>query len=409
MTIFTTHPTLRWSAPVAAAVLLGGGGMALHTASAATGAEDLPHRTAEQLLVDVQQARVEGLSGTVVENADLGLPALPVSGGGNGSSKLSSLISGSHTMRVWADGPERIRLSLLGTLGESDVIRNGNDVWLWSSADHSATHLTLPERGGAPRAEHVPTPTPSGPAMTPQQLADHFLSAVKPSTKVTTDNTTTVAGRSAYELVLSPRSKGSLISSVRIAIDGATHVPLRVQVLSTRATKPAFEVGFSSVDFGKPDAAQFRFNPPPGTKVEQQKLSGLTMGQSGMPGGHQSGAKPLAPLKKEIANKQGTSTGSVMSGAGPQIVGSGWTSVVKVPMSSQVLKGLSGSSGSDGSRHGGDSVSAAQFLRNLPHVNGAWGSGRLLKSNVVSALLTDSGTLYVGAVTPQVLYAAAGK
>jgi outer membrane lipoprotein-sorting protein len=404
MTIFTTHPTLRWSAPVAAAVLLGGGGMALRSASA-TGAADLQPLTAKQLLVKVQQARVEGLSGTIVENADLGLPALPISGGGSGSSKLSSLLSGSHTMRVWTDGSERIRLSLLGTLGESDVIRNGNDVWLWSSADHSATHLTLPDRGGAPGGEHMRMPAPSGMAMTPQQLATHFLSAVKPSTKVTTNNTTTVAGRSAYELVLSPRSSGSLISSVRIAVDGTTHVPLRVQVLSTKATKPAFEVAFSSVDFGKPDAAQFRFNPPPGTKVERQRLSGLTM--RGMPGGHAaSHPNPMAQLKKGAVGKHGAAT---MPGARPQIVGSGWTSVVKVPMSSQMLKGLGGSHGAKGPGPGGESISAAQFLRNLPHVNGAWGSGRLLQSNVVSALLTDSGTLYVGAVTPKVLYAAAGK
>jgi len=78
-------------------------------------------------------------------------------------------------------------------------------------------------------------------------------------------------------------------------------------------------------------------------------------------------------------------------------------------MSSQMLKGLGGSHGAKGPGPGGESISAAQFLRNLPHVNGAWGSGRLLQSNVVSALLTDSGTLYVGAVTPKVLYAAAGK
>ena len=45
----------------------------------------LPPRTAAQLLVDVQTARLDGLSGTVVQRADLGLPALPLAGLAGGS------------------------------------------------------------------------------------------------------------------------------------------------------------------------------------------------------------------------------------------------------------------------------------------------------------------------------------
>ena len=46
----------------------------------ATAERKLPTRTAEQLLVDVQQARVDGLSGTVIQRANLGIPEIP--GGG---------------------------------------------------------------------------------------------------------------------------------------------------------------------------------------------------------------------------------------------------------------------------------------------------------------------------------------
>jgi hypothetical protein len=55
----------------------------------------LPARTAAQLLVDVQQARLDGLSGTVVQKSDLGLPDLPIAGAssGAGSSNLTSLLS----------------------------------------------------------------------------------------------------------------------------------------------------------------------------------------------------------------------------------------------------------------------------------------------------------------------------
>jgi hypothetical protein len=38
-------------------------------------------------------------------------------------------------------------------------------------------------------------------------------------------------------------------------------------------------------------------------------------------------------------------------------------------------------------------------------VHGAWGSGRLLRSSLLSVLFTSQGTVLAGAVTPAVLYA----
>ena len=42
-------------------------------------------------------------------------------------------------------------------------------------------------------------------------------------------------------------------------------------------------------------------------------------------------------------------------------------------------------------------------------VHGAWGSGQLLRTSLVSVLMTDQGTTFVGAVQPSVLYAAAAQ
>jgi hypothetical protein len=50
---------------------------------------------------------------------------------------------------------------------------------------------------------------------------------------------------------------------------------------------------------------------------------------------------------------------------------------------------------------------AGQLLGLLPTVSGDWGSGRLLKTRLVSVLLTDDGRLLAGAVNPQRLYEAA--
>jgi outer membrane lipoprotein-sorting protein len=345
---------------VAAVVLLAGAGP-LVTSLTATARGTLPARTAAQLLVDVQHARVDGLSGTIVQTADLGFPALPSVGGrGGGSASFSSLVSGSHTMRLWYAGPDHVRLALLGQLGESDLVRNGSDVWSWSSADNSATHYTVPTGGES----STPTP-PTGPS-TPQQAAEAALKAIDPTTKVTTERVATVAGRDAYQLVLQPRDARSLIGSVRIAIDGATHIPTRVQVFARGATSPAFETGFTSFSTSTPDASVFGFTPPPGATVKQ-------------------GSDPMA-------HAPGHHRAS--GGGAPKVVGTGWTSVA-------ILHAGSASSGQ------GNGL--ASVLKALPTVSGSWGQGHLLQSALVSALLTDDGRLVVGAVAPKQLYAALGR
>ncbi|MGZ4493718.1 MAG: LolA family protein [Nocardioides sp.] len=369
MTVFARRPHLRWLVPLLAVLLLTAGGSALGAITAAARG-GLPHRSAAQLLVDVQKARLDGLSGTIVQNADLGLPSLP-GAGGSGSSDMTSLVSGSHTLRLWYAGPRHVRLALLGSLGESDVIRNGSDLWTWSSSTRSATHRTLPSHEGA-RPQGLAPGTP----VTPQQLADQALKAISPSTRVSTDGTAMVAGRAAYELLLQPRDTRSLVGSVRIAVDGRTHVPTRVQVFAKGAGKPAFEVGFTSFDPTAPALSVFGFNPPPGTTVKQL---------SGAPHlGHWSGGEHSGSRQHAVPP---------MGGTGPTVVGTGWTSVAVGTLPGGLLSG---------------SGTARTLLKSLPRVSGSWGSGHLLQGTLFSVLLTDNGKVVAGAVPPALLYQALG-
>src|SRR5689334_20924499 len=208
MSIFTSRPALRWGVPVVVFGAVIGGGAAARTL-AASADPSLPSRTAAQLLVDLQTARLDGGSGTVVEQADLGLPSLPGLGG-QGSSDITSLASGSHTMRVWFSGPDKARVALLGTLGEQDIITNGHDVWHWDSQKNSATHSVMSGDEKAPpsgdkkapdTARKHPAINPNELPKTPKEAANAALSAIDASTKVTTSGAARVAGRSAYELV----------------------------------------------------------------------------------------------------------------------------------------------------------------------------------------------------------------
>jgi outer membrane lipoprotein-sorting protein len=383
MSIFERNPTLRWAVPAVTAVALVGGGAAVGGLHAIADA-GLPARTAAQLLVDVQQARLDGLSGTVVQKSDLGLPDLPIAGasGGAGSSNLTSLISGTHTMRVWFAGPDNARMSLMGTLGESDVIRKGNDVWVWSSQDKTAKHFVLPAHDAADKSKAAAgMPTPTDLPTSPQDAAERALAAITPSTEVTTSGTAIVAGRSAYELVLTPKEATSLVAQVRVAIDGTEHVPLRVQVFAKSVADPVFDVAFSAVDFARPDADEFTFKPPPGTTVTEKKVATDA----------KTGNKPGVAKTKTVAPRPN-------SAAMPKVVGKGWGSVLVAKMPD--------AGASTGAAADQNVAQLMKFVALLPKVSGTWGSGHLLAGTVFSVLLTDDGRIVAGAVTPEGLYAA---
>jgi outer membrane lipoprotein-sorting protein len=375
VSVFRSRPALRWLVPSAAAVLVVGGGAAAGTI-AASADPSLPARSAAQLLVDVQTARIDGLSGTVVETADLGLPSL--SGLGDGGAAISKLVAGSNTARVWYAGEDKARVALTGTLGETDLIRNGSDVWVWQSRDNSAQHLTVP----ADAAGHGPTALPGDLPSTPQEAADAALAAIDPTTAISTTGAASVAGRDAYELVLAPKDTASLIGQVRLAIDAERHIPLRVEVYAKGANSPALRVAFQQISFSVPDAQQFAFNPPPGAKVTTQKPSDVAK----------------VPDKARRAADKAARPGGKATAADRKVVGTGWTSVLvaKLPAGDSAAKGTEG-------------AQVQGLVQALPKVTGTWGSGHLLTSSLFSALITDDGRVLIGAVAPEKLYEAAGK
>ncbi|MFU8875805.1 LolA family protein [Micromonospora sp. SL4-19] len=379
MPIFKNRAALRWLVPVTAGVAVIGGGAAVGTLAA--GADPaLPPRTAAQLLDDLRTSRLDGLSGTVVQRADLGLPPIADLAGLASGNELTSLLTGTHTLRVWYGGPERQRLALVDTLGEHDMLRNGRDVWTWNSRSNTASHRTLPAGEAA---------TPSAPA-TPADAADRALAAIDPSTAVTVGRSARVAGRDVYELVLTPRDADSLVHQVRIALDAKKHVPLRFEVLADGADKPAFEVAFTQVDFRTPDADQFRFNPRPGVTVAEEKAE-----------------KPESTGKR----LPGAAADRRPNGTDVRTVGTGWTTVVVARFDASAPAGLAdpdalrGDKGQGGPAAGADAV--AKVLGGLPKVSGDWGSGRLISGKLFSVLLTDDGRVLAGLVTPERLYQAA--
>jgi len=254
----------RWAAPAGAVAAVGLviAGSALAGAQAAP---QLPARSTAQLLaaVDARSALPSALQATVQETANLGLPALPGSSTADPLSGLS-LLSGTHSFRIWYDGPTRVRIAIPVPLGEADLRRDGRDVWIWDSRTSQATHIVLP--AGSDTGPAQETPVPSAP--TPQQVARQILAAVGTTTTVGLQSNVTIAGQAAYQLSLAPKDTRSLIGQVRIAIDAEYWLPLQVQIFARGASSPAFSVGYTSLSFTRPDSSNFPFTPPPGAKVK---------------------------------------------------------------------------------------------------------------------------------------------
>ncbi|MFV2084439.1 LolA family protein [Micromonospora sp. LOL_021] len=401
MSVFTSRPAMRWLVPTASAAVLVGGGVAVG-ALAASADPVLPPRSAEQLLVDLQTAEVDGMSGTVVHRAELGLPAaLNLAGQIGAGNGLGSLINGTQTLRVWYAGPDQARLAMVRTLGETDVIRNGRDVWIWSSQQQQATHFELPAEGDdadAADRRAGADPAPDLP-VTPQAAADQVLAAIDPSTEVSVGRSAELAGRTAYELVLTPRDEDSLVEEIRIAIDSVEYVPLRFAVYPTGADRAAIETAFTQVSFDTPDEEQFVFNPPPGTEVIEAGEDEVAAPGDGSRGPDQlPGDAEMGGMLDELAQGWADSEDSVRT------VGSGWGTVLVVTPPAEAAAAAE--------EHTGDSAEGAQVMRilgDLPAVDGPWGSGRLFSSALLTVLIADDGRLFAGAVTPERLYEVANE
>ncbi len=125
--------------------------------------------------------------------------------------------------------------------------------------------------------------------------------------------------------------------------------------------------------------------------------------------------------------------GMGLPGPRPRVMGTGWLSVLVIPAPAAAPSGVTAVYGDGGhfvtyiasspapasasstsasavatSPSPGPLASAGvlrELMKAATPVHGAWGSGRLLRTSLLSVLQTSNGTLLIGAVTPAVLFA----
>ncbi|WP_022919099.1 LolA family protein [Ruania albidiflava] len=345
-----TRTWTRWLPAAAVPVVVAA---SVTLAGSSAGADELPDRTPEQVLTLLASHDHQPLSGEFTQTSDLGLPSLPGDLPGTDDATTGvltalDLIDSDHTGRVFVGEQDQARVQVFDTFGERDVIVDGDQAWFYDSGDDTATHLTAPEN--AEDAEH----TQQTPTLTPEQLAQHVIEAADPSTALTIGENVQVAGRTAYDLVLTPRSTDTLVGQVSIAVDGETGLPLQVTITARGQSDPALQVGYTSLDLTAPDAGLFDFTPPSGTTVEE-----VTPGQHDGQG--------IAPGEQSPVEH----------------VGTGWDSVLLAPAGTLDL--------------------SSQPV--LAQLTTAVDGGHAVSTNLLSLLITDDGQVRLGAVPVEALQA----
>jgi hypothetical protein len=365
---------LRWVLPLA---LVGGLVVVAEGWAVSSERPKLPPRSATQVAASVTHGTALPRSGTFTLHTNLGLGQVAASASAN---QLVALASGSNLARVWTDGARRSRIALLQPLQETDWVRNGNQLWVWQSTGTQAARVQNSASLDIPALGATTSLVGDSSIEPPDVVATHLLSLRNDST-LSLGRPDVVAGRRVYELIETPRSRSTLITSVRIGVDAATGLPLRVRMFVRGRSSPIIDDRFTAVSFSQPNGSNFDFRPPPHATV----IDAPTVGAALEP------AWRVRERRREFGDRGLASDGSTAfgfdaPGLAIRTVGTGWDEVV-------IASGV-------------NSWGIRELFGSARDVTGPFGHGLLARTPAVSVLVLDDGRIAAGVVTPSRLKAA---
>ena len=361
-------------------------------------AVDLPDMSAEELMVMMMDAQPTEFSGTILKTSNLGLPALELSSmvseedaermrekmpeefadfapeviEQNLLTEAMELVTGEHRVRVFV-GETGMRAQILDMMAQRDLIVSGNTIWSYDSREQVAMYAEIDEEKlaeGKVSAEAELNAYIAEPGLDltdPQAVAEYLMSQVGDSSEVSVGTDHYHAGRTAYQLIVTPNSEVSLVDSIVVSVDSETGMPLALSVYSTEQAEPAMEVGYESISFADQDESLFSFTPPAGTQIVD--------------------LNELEAQKEKVDLEMWMDMGEMESleeKPEPVMIGEGWNTVLHMPAGEKTLEEMGG-----------------QLLQSLmTPVAG----GMLLSTPLMNVFMTDSGDVYAGAVSVQHLF-----
>jgi outer membrane lipoprotein-sorting protein len=341
-------------------ITVGIAGLALSTLPA--GADDdpvLPAIGAEELVTSALAARAPAFAGVAEMQNELGLPAVP------GTETLDF-----EKVRVFHDGEESARVQVERQASELTFVKNADEAWAYDSQERTAKSLTWDEADADAARGHAEAELAD-----PSQAAAEIIERLRPTSDITVDGTARVAGRAAYELVLTPKpSEKTLLREITVAIDEETRIPLRFDVFANGTSDPVLSLGFVDFEAGAQDADLFEFTPPEGAEVETTEADDAV--------------RALEDAEREGAAGQHVAT-----------VGDGWDTVV---VGEAPAESLAMGSDENAGQDSGEDLDGLLRQIGTP-VTGEFGSGTYVRTAVGGAVITEDGRIAAGAVPRQVL------
>ncbi len=170
------------------------------------------------------------------------------------------LLSGA-TGRIWIGSDHRFRLELQSERGDAQIVSDGRTLSVYDASTNAAYRAELPREPDKrrPAARRVPTIADIQNEL--DRLVRHLgVSSAAPST---------VAGRPAYTVRVSPRRDGGLVGGAELAWDAARGIPLRVAVYATGNDSPVLELKATDIAFGAVPDSRFAATPPAGAKLTE--------------------------------------------------------------------------------------------------------------------------------------------
>lgn len=369
-------------------IAVGVTGLALTTMPA--GADDepvLPEISAEELVASTMEAKAPAFQGRAEIRNELGLPTLP----GMGDALDFEAV------RVFHDGDESGRVQVERMDSEIVIVKNTREAWVYDSQENAAQHLTWTEADAEELREHHDE------MADPSRAASQVIDELSPTSDIVVDGTARVAGRAAYELVLTPKpTEKTLLREVTVAIDSETRIPLRLEVFANGTTEPALSLAFTEFALGEQDAELFEYTPPEGAEVTALDADD---------------AEEAAGKHARKAERDGEGAPGL---PGTETVGEGWDTVLigtapemapgdlpaeRTPrdLPEDMPEELEEFLGEEGAAPG-EAGELDGLLGSLgTPVTGEFGAGFHVETAVGGAVITEDGRVAAGAVPQQVL------
>ncbi|MPY97322.1 MAG: outer membrane lipoprotein carrier protein LolA [Actinophytocola sp.] len=333
---------------------------------------ELPELSATELVESALTAKAPAFEGTVEVTNDLGLPSLPA---------LPGLgLANAESARIYHDGDDGARLSVQRGSTEFTAVTGPDGTWTYDSESNTATKYP-----GVDPTETVPR---HGGLSDPARAATEIIDVLSDSSTVTIDGTARVADRDAYELVLTPKpSERTLLREVTVAIDAATKLPLRFEVMPNGSPEPVVSAGFTEFDVTAQPDELFAFTPPRDADVTTADPD-----------------KARKALPKHADPSQALDDVGEALGGSLSVTGSGWDTVLTGAVPEEAFAEAAERLNELGGPDGPPETTALDVLNQFGERFSEGGvSGTEFTTHAGTGVVTDDGRFAVGAVPRQVL------